>query len=106
MRVLFLTNSYPSENLPVAGYLEDLARGLVKKGHQVRVLVHGDSGQAKKFESKGVEVIEFPIALFWSPRLYKHTEIIASLKRSFLAWIELFLSVFNSFFYLLKYGRD
>jgi len=106
MKILFITNSYPSENLPVAGYLQDIAVELVHQGHEVRVLVHSDSNKPKQFKTNGVEVIEYPISIFWTPRLYKHTEIIASLKRSVLAWVELFLSFINSFFYLRKYAKD
>lgn len=89
----------------MGAYVEDIASELASRGHEIRVLVHANSPHPRTYRAKGVEVVEYPISLFWKPRLYKHSEIIASLKSSPLALLELVIGMVTAFSYLLKYSR-
>lgn len=105
MKIVLITNAFPTENAPTATYTGDIVEVLAQKGHQVRVIVHGNLRKKKIYNYKGAEIIEYPTSFFWDPKLHKSTEMITSLKSSFLAWVELFISFFNLLIYSFRYGR-
>lgn len=63
MRVLFLTQTFPRFAHDSAGpFIRDLARGLVRQGVSVRVLIPRTVGVPEAFADQGVEVRSFPYA--------------------------------------------
>lgn len=63
MRVLFLTQTFPRFAHDSAGpFIRDLARGLVRQGVSIRVLVPRTEGMPEAFADQGVEVRSFPYA--------------------------------------------
>jgi glycosyltransferase involved in cell wall biosynthesis len=105
VKILLVTNSYPNPQFPIATIVENVALGFLRQGQSVRVVTHATGRWPRKFSIKGVEIVEYPITLGWEPRLYRHTEILASLRRSVLAWFELGFSLFTSFVYLAFESR-
>jgi len=64
LNILCPTYWYPEHAADIhATYVHDINRHLVMRGHRVRVVTPGGSGQAAREQFDGVEVVRFPFAL-------------------------------------------
>lgn len=100
MKILMFTSSYPTKLDPSSGpFIKNLAEGLSKIGFQISVLTFSKDNKLRISYTKKIEVIEYPYTFLLPPRLHIHRGLIPTIKKDFIAKIQLPLYLVNSFKY-------
>ncbi|MCK5282763.1 MAG: glycosyltransferase family 4 protein [Nanoarchaeota archaeon] len=105
LKVLFLTSSYPTKKNISGPFIRNIAKGLVRKGIDVTVMIFSSSGKLNKRKDEGITVIEYPYSLFLKPALHLYNGLIPTIKKSFLAKVEFPLYLFFTSHYLKKISK-
>lgn len=91
MRILIPTSSYPlRHHSGWAPFLKETFSALAGEGHDIQVLVFNPENALLEYqEDSGVRVRAYPFLPWGKSRLHQFSGLLPSLKRSWLAWLEL-----------------
>jgi glycosyltransferase involved in cell wall biosynthesis len=106
IKVLMLTSSYPIEGSNLGPFVQNIVKGLVKKGIEVGVMVFSASKKYKEYKKDGAIIYEYPYTKVFNPLLHKNRGIIPSVKASFLAKLQLFSYFSSTMRYLKNIAKD